>query len=559
MNTLRAFGSRITVLVTLLGCVSVGVSSAGAALAQPQYITLPGDQSGVAVARSGFVFANETNGAVDLWYKAFGGNALAVDASPQSQLSAACSGDTVVYVDKVDATGDPTGETNRIMVLDLATRKRGVVSDSAGLKGNPSIHGNTVVWGEGSTGQGDVMTANLDADADGVKDFLELVPLSRSVCTTVVGGPGEQREPRISAAGLVWVQYEGTTATAVKRRSVPTNLATEETLSGDTGSKKPSPDISGDLVVWQQVVGAEHRIAVRRISTGVTSYVGGSGGNLGPVTDGERVAWISLPTGVPPQVMMSSGGQTLLVSPSTREQASPRFGDDQLAWEEDMLPGDGTNLDIAYVSLASSKSATALISAKPSTTVNYGADYSFTGRLESQTAPLSGMRIDLEKSTDGSTFLPVPASATTATDGTFTFGGLRSTSKTWYRAVFSGTTEYASAASGAVCVSVRPRVGQPIGPRTMSRGRNTTYSGYLMPRHSPGTHPVRIYRYLYVAGAWKYSGYSVAIATHGSSGDRYSARVALPTAGKWRLRSYAPSDDAHAAAWSRGYTSVTVK
>ena len=199
MNTLRAFGSRIAVLITLLGCVSVGVSSAGAALAQPQYLTLPGDQSGVAVARSGLVFANEANGPSDLWYKAFEGVPLPVDSSPQSQLSAACSGDTVVYVDKVDATGDPTGETNRIMVLDLATRKRGVVSNSAGLKGIPSIHENTVVWSEGPKGQFDVMIANLDADFDGVKDFLELAPLARSVCTTVVGGSGEQRDPRISS------------------------------------------------------------------------------------------------------------------------------------------------------------------------------------------------------------------------------------------------------------------------------------------------------------------------------------------------------------------------
>ena len=455
MNTLRAFGSRIAVLITLLGCVSVGVSSAGAALAQPQYLTLPGDQSGVAVARSGLVFANEANGPSDLWYKAFGGNALAVDASPQSQRGAACSGDTVVYVDKVDDTVDTTVNTNRIMVLDLATRKRGVVSDSAGLKGIPSIHGNTVVWSEGPKGQFDVMIANLDADFDGVKDFLELVPLARSVCSTIVGGPGEQRDPKISAAGLVWVQ--GTAATAVKRRSVPTSLATEETLSGDTGSGRPSPDISGDLVVWQQVVGAEDLIAVRRISTGETSYVGGPGWNLGPVTDGERVAWTSQ-TGVR-QVMMSSGGQTLPVAPSLNDQASPRFGDDQLAWEEDMLPGDGTNLDIAYVSLASS----------------------------------------------------------------------------------------------------RHRIGQPIGPRTMPRRRATTFSGYLMPRHSPGTHPVHIYRYRYVAGAWKYSGYSVAVVTRSASGERYLARVVLPAPGKWRLRAYAPSDDGHAAAWSRGYTSVTVK
>jgi len=558
MNTLRAFGSRIAVLITLLGCVSVGVSSAGAVLAQPQYITLPGDQSGVAVARSGLVFANEANGSFDLWYKAFGGVALAVDSSPQSQLSAACSGDTVVYVDKVDATGDPTGETSRIMVLDLATRVRGVVSDSAGLKGNPAIDGNTVVWSEGPIHQGDVMIANLDADANGVKDFMERVPLARSVCTTVVGGTGEQRDPKISATGLVWVQDDGVASAAVKWRSVSANPATEETLSGATGFNKPSPDISGDLVVWQQVVGAERLIAVRRISTGVTSYVGGSGWNLGPVTDGERVAWISLQTGVP-QVMMSSGGQTLFAAPSTREQASPRFGGDLLAWEEDMLPGDGTNLDIAYVSLASSKSTTALISTASSVTVNYGTDYSFTGRLESQTTPLSGMRINLEKSTDGRTFLSVPASATTSTDGTFTFGGLRPTSKTWYRAVFSGTTEYASAVSGAACVSVRPRVGRPTGPTSLSSRRAAVYSGYLMPWHSPGTHPVRVYRYHYVAGVWKYSGYSVAVATHSASGDSYFARVVLPAPGTWRLRAYAPSDDGHAAAWSRGYTIVTVK
>ncbi len=102
-------------------------------------------------------------------------------------------------------------------------------------------------------------------------------------------------------------------------------------------------------------------------------------------------------------------------------------------------------------------------------------------------------------------------------------------------------------------------VGNPVAPRTMTRGRYYTVTGSLKPRHTAGTSPVRIYRYRYVGGKWKSYGYVNAKVVNRLSYSKYTKRMSLPAAGRWRLRAYAPTDAQHFGTWSAGADYVTVR
>jgi len=106
----------------------------------------------------------------------------------------------------------------------------------------------------------------------------------------------------------------------------------------------------------------------------------------------------------------------------------------------------------------------------------------------------------------------------------------------------------------------KPTVGTPIAPSSMRKGRYYTVYGYLKPRHTSGTYPVRIYKYKKTSSGWKSYGYVAAKASYYSSTTtKYSKSVSLPSTGKWRVRAFAPTDSLHAEAWSSGYDYITVK
>jgi len=99
----------------------------------------------------------------------------------------------------------------------------------------------------------------------------------------------------------------------------------------------------------------------------------------------------------------------------------------------------------------------------------------------------------------------------------------------------------------------------PHAPSTMSHSRYYTIYGYLKPRHTSGSYPVRIYKYRYVSGHWKSYGYTAAKASNYYSYTKYSRSIKLPYKGRWKVRAYAPADSGHLATWSSGYDYITVK
>ena len=97
-------------------------------------------------------------------------------------------------------------------------------------------------------------------------------------------------------------------------------------------------------------------------------------------------------------------------------------------------------------------------------------------------------------------------------------------------------------------MSALPRawVSNPIAASVMYLNQAKTVYGYLKPRHTASTYPVRIYKYRYVSGAWKPYSYIKAKAYNYSTYTKYSVSLKLPYRGKWRLRAYHPADAGHA-------------
>ncbi len=191
----------------------------------------------------------------------------------------------------------------------------------------------------------------------------------------------------------------------------------------------------------------------------------------------------------------------------------------------------------------------------------WGGAYNVTGVLRTGAAPLAGRLVRLQSSATSTGFADTSLTATTSADGTFTIK-VTPQSKTYYRVVFEGDAAAISAVS-ATWVRVLPVawVGTPHAPSKASRSKSVSVYGYLKPRHTSGTYPVRIYRWKKTrSGSWKRYGDPVkAKARIYKSFTKYSCSVRLSSAGKWRLRASAPADSGHALSWSSGYDYVTVK
>lgn len=136
--------------------------------------------------------------------------------------------------------------------------------------------------------------------------------------------------------------------------------------------------------------------------------------------------------------------------------------------------------------------------------------------------------------------------------------------RTTYRMRFAGDAY--STASNSTNRTVYPKayVGTPKAPKAMSRSKYYTVYGYLKPRHTSGTYPVRIYKYRWVSGKWKSYGYVKAKATNytsssGAKYSKYSRKIRLSSKGTWKLKAYVLKDGSHAGAWSSSYDKAYVK
>ena len=93
----------------------------------------------------------------------------------------------------------------------------------------------------------------------------------------------------------------------------------------------------------------------------------------------------------------------------------------------------------------------------------------------------------------------------------------------------------------------------------MSHTKYYTVYGYLKPRHTCGSYPVRIYKWRYVSGVWKSYSYVTAKASNYSAYTKYSGSLRLPDGEVGVAACLRAADSRHPATWSSGFDYVTVK
>jgi hypothetical protein len=264
-------------------------------------------------------------------------------------------------------------------------------------------------------------------------------------------------------------------------------------------------------------------------------------------------------------------GLTYLVS----KNASGTIGNSQSVWPmlskdgryfgfvstaTNYVDGDSNGEDDVFVRDRMQNASSVTLTSASQTLATYGARYTLGCTLSSGGSPLVGEAVKVQQAptADGS-WSDTSEGGTTGAMGEFSCT-LAPASATYYRAVYGGSGLIRDdAVSSAVKVTPRAWVGNPAAPSKMSRKKSYTVSGFLKPKHSVGSYPVRIHKYRKVGSKWISMGYVKARAANYSSYTKYSTKVKLTKKGKWRLRAYAPADAGHAASWSSGYDYVTVK
>jgi hypothetical protein len=193
----------------------------------------------------------------------------------------------------------------------------------------------------------------------------------------------------------------------------------------------------------------------------------------------------------------------------------------------------------------------------------YGSAYSVSGSLltfvngQASGVALARVRLQTAPAASGP-YTNTSVVATTSATGYFTLLHVPR-SKTFYRVVYEGDAVNAGSISAYRYAIPRVSVSKPVAPAVMYTARAASVYSVIVPQHSAGTYPVRIYRYRYTAGYWKSYGYVLARAYSIPGGSKAIAAIRLPYRGSWRLKAYAPPDAAHAGTWAVGYDSVTVR
>ena len=206
--------------------------------------------------------------------------------------------------------------------------------------------------------------------------------------------------------------------------------------------------------------------------------------------------------------------------------------------------------------------ATTLTGTSGTKSPGYNGAVTIYADLKAGDTPLAGKNVYLEYSANGSTgWTPATATVTQPVPGRYQTTVNRTTAL-YYRFRFAGDQIYAAIEGPVTKYYPKTSLSNPYAPSYAYRSRNFTTYGYLRPRHTVGSYPVRIYKYRYVStypGKWKSYGYVNAVASNYSTYSKYLRALSLPYAGRWRLRAYTPADSGHAATWSSGYDYVTVK
>ncbi len=314
---------------------------------------------------------------------------------------------------------------------------------------------------------------------------------------------------------------------------------------GDSGTAVTAvPEVGYHFLKWSDGVAEATRTDAATATLDVTavfaidvckvSYTAGTGGTI---------------VGISPQLVdYGSDGTTVT--------AAPDAGYHFVRWSDGVLTAERRDTGVvesadvtAYFEISTEVRLLA-----PSTCA-YGSVTLAASLASTDGVPVEGRNLVLERSADATHWSPVRAFVSGVSTVSVT---ATPTVVSYYRVVFSGDTTYSAAASRVVKVKPRANISNVGSPWSMSRTRSYAAYGYLRPRHTSGSYPVRIYKYRYVSGKWRAYGYVNARAYNYGTFTKYSVSLRLPYAGRWRLRALALGDVGHVATWSSGYRYVKV-
>jgi hypothetical protein len=152
----------------------------------------------------------------------------------------------------------------------------------------------------------------------------------------------------------------------------------------------------------------------------------------------------------------------------------------------------------------------------------------------------------------------VSNSADLYTSGAYTYSWAANRTLYW-RMRFEGGGEYAGVTSKTLLVKVKAALGKPACPATIKAGRKFTVAGTLKPRFPAGSRTVKVTAQRYARGTWRpYKAYTAVNANSGSY-SRYSARIKITKAGRYRFYASTAGSDTLAAGRSAYSRTLRVK
>jgi len=465
---------------------------------------------------------------------------IGVDASPvqltadaNEHSSPQVSGDRVVWLGYV-------GTHQQVFTQKLGVDVSPVQLTDAIDDLTPQVDQDRVVWSGFSIANYQIYTQDMGVDAFPVR---------------LTNDANDHFGPQVSGDRIVWQLFQ--TGSLTNHPQVFTQkLGVDASPVALTSSAQDNfwPEVSGDRVAWKCSEGGSftQKIGVDGSPVVLPGY---------PSISGDRLAWVSADGGhVYTQKMGVDASPTELAN-SPQGISAVALSGDRVVWDTSVWDWSvpANNL-VGRISVASPLVGTTLaLSSGSVLSLAYGSSFTIRGTLRSAGVGLPGKRVILQSCTPGATLKDTSLTATTTAGGAFSFT-TRPATKTFYGVRFAGSAEYAASGPTSPVYAVpRVYVGTPVAPSKMYRTKYYTVYGYLKPRHTAGTYPVRIYAYRYVSGKWRTFGFAAARASNYSTYTKYSRSIRLPYAGKWKVRAWAPADGLHAATWSTGWDYVTVQ
>jgi hypothetical protein len=183
--------------------------------------------------------------------------------------------------------------------------------------------------------------------------------------------------------------------------------------------------------------------------------------------------------------------------------------------------------------------------------VNYQTATTLFGQIKMSGAnAASAVQYEIWSGTTATNLTQTGLVSSTATGGILL--RTRPLNKMYYKVrVTAGGDHLASPFSAVISVTPRVALSTPSTPSIVTHNAYFTLGGTLKPRHAASSRSVKLLYERLIKGHWVVQKASTwTRVANSASYSKYSARVRLWAAGKWRVRVYMSADSAHAATYS---------